>query len=74
MKEKTKARKQNTDPELGDAYTFLAVERDSKLSRPSPGTADLRGRPHVRGEARRRNGRRFQISTDGFYVPYSAAL
>jgi transposase-like protein/IS1 family transposase len=31
MKEKTKARKQITDPEIGDAYTFLAVERDSKL-------------------------------------------
>ncbi len=31
MKEKTKARKQNTDPDMGDAYTFLAIERDSKL-------------------------------------------
>ncbi len=31
MKEKTKNRKQLTDPELGDAYTFLGIERDSKL-------------------------------------------
>lgn len=31
MKEKTKTRKQITDPEMGDAYTFLAIERDSKL-------------------------------------------
>lgn len=31
MKEKTKNRKQLTDSDLGDAYTFLAIERDSKL-------------------------------------------
>lgn len=31
MKEKTKARKQVTDPDVGDAYTFLGIERDSKL-------------------------------------------
>lgn len=31
MKEKTKTRKGLADAELGDAYTFLAVERDSKL-------------------------------------------
>src|SRR6185312_8693244 len=31
MKEKTKVRKAITDSEIGDAYTFLAVERDSKL-------------------------------------------
>src|SRR4051794_15610966 len=29
MKEKTKVRKQITDSEIGDAYTFLAIERDS---------------------------------------------
>src|SRR5262245_32361250 len=31
MKERTKRRKQITDPELGDAYTFLGVERTSKV-------------------------------------------
>ena len=31
MKEKTKARKKITDPDMGDAYTFLALERESKL-------------------------------------------
>lgn len=31
MKERTKAKKGITDPEIGDAYTFLAVERDSKV-------------------------------------------
>jgi hypothetical protein len=31
MKEKTKTRKRITDPEIGDAYTFLGLERNSKL-------------------------------------------
>lgn len=31
MKEKTKTRKQLADPELGDAYTFVGMERTSKL-------------------------------------------
>ena len=32
MKEKTKARKKLTDPELGDAYTFVGIERNTKLA------------------------------------------
>lgn len=32
MKEKTKARKGKTDPELGDAYTWIALERENKLA------------------------------------------
>ena len=31
MKEKTKTRKQVADPELGDAYTFVGMERHTKL-------------------------------------------
>ena len=31
MKEKTRTRKQIADPEVGDAYTFLGIERHSKL-------------------------------------------
>jgi len=31
MNEKTKVRKQITDSEIGDAYTVLAIERNSKL-------------------------------------------
>lgn len=31
MKEKTKKRSLNTDPTLGDAYTFVAIERHTKL-------------------------------------------
>jgi transposase-like protein/IS1 family transposase len=32
MKEKTKVRKGKTDPELGDAYTWIALERESKVA------------------------------------------
>jgi transposase-like protein len=31
MKEKTKVRNQVSDPEIGDAYTFLGIERGTKL-------------------------------------------
>lgn len=31
MKEKTRTRKRITDPEIGDAYTYLGIERHSKL-------------------------------------------
>ena len=31
MKERTKKLKKNTDPEMGDAYTFVGIERTSKL-------------------------------------------
>jgi transposase-like protein len=31
MKEKTKVRNQISDPEIGDAYTFLGIERGTKL-------------------------------------------
>src|SRR5436309_13618970 len=31
MKEKTKLRLGNTDPETGDVYTFVGIERESKL-------------------------------------------
>ena len=32
MKEKTKVRRGKTDPELGDAYTWIALERENKLA------------------------------------------
>jgi len=68
MKEKTKARKQVADPELGDAYTFLAVERDSKLllahhvGRRTSEDANI----FAAKLSTAVNGERFQISTDGF--------
>ena len=75
MKEKTKARKQITDPNLGDAYTFLAVERTSKLllahhvGRRTSEDANV----FAAKLSTAVNGDRFQLSTDGFEA-YPAAL
>lgn len=75
MKEKTKVRKQITDSEIGDAYSFLAVERDSKLllahhvgRRTSEDASIFAAK--LSGAV---GGGRFQISTDGF-DGYPAAL
>lgn len=68
MKEKTKHRKQITDPEIGDAYTFLAVERTSKLllahhvGRRTSEDANV----FAAKLSCAVSGERFQISTDGF--------
>jgi IS1 family transposase/transposase-like protein len=75
MKERTKARKGITDPEIGDAYTFLAVERDSKLllahhvGRRTSDDANM----FAAKLAAAVGSDRFQISTDGF-DGYPAAL
>lgn len=75
MKEKTKHRKQITDPAIGDAYTFLALERTSKLilahhvgRRTSEDANIFAGKLSTAV-----NGDRFQVSTDGFEA-YPAAL
>jgi len=68
MKEKTKVRKGITDPEIGDAYTYLAVERGSKLllahhvGRRTSEDANI----FAAKLSTAVNGDRFQISTDGF--------
>jgi IS1 family transposase/transposase-like protein len=75
MKEKTKVQKQITDSEIGDAYTFLAVERDSKLllahhvGRRTSEDASL----FAAKLSTAVDGGRFQVSTDGF-EGYPAAL
>jgi len=75
MKEKTKVRKGITSPEVGDAYTFLAVERGSKLllahhvGRRTSEDADR----FVAKLSRAVGADRFQVSTDGFDA-YPAAL
>jgi IS1 family transposase/transposase-like protein len=75
MKEKTKVRKQIADPNLGDAYTFLALERTSKLilahhvGRRTSEDANI----FAAKLSTAVNGERFQISTDGF-EPYIGAL
>ena len=75
MKEKTKVKKEIIDPEIGDAYTFLAVERDSKLllahhvGRRTSQDANVFA---AKLSAAVGDGR-FQLSTDGF-DGYPAAL
>jgi IS1 family transposase/transposase-like protein len=67
MKEKTKTRKKNTDPELGDAYTWIALERENKLAlswhlgRRTAADASL----FMAKTAAAVSGR-FQLTTDGF--------
>lgn len=67
MKEKTKQRLHKTDPELGDAYTWIALERESKLAvswhlgRRTAADASLfmaKTAAAVKG--------RFQLTSDGF--------
>ena len=67
MKEKTKHRRHITDPELGDAYTFVGIERHSKLvlawhlgRRNSWDAHDF-----IEKLSTATTGR-FQLSTDGF--------
>jgi IS1 family transposase/transposase-like protein len=75
MKEKTRVRKQITDTEIGDAYTFLALDRDSKLllahhvGRRTSQDADV----FAAKLSAAVSADRFQISTDGF-DGYPAAL
>jgi IS1 family transposase/transposase-like protein len=75
MKEKTKFRKQITDPEIGDAYTFLAVERGSKLLLAHHvGRRTFRDANVFAAKLSAAVGAdRFQISTDGF-DGYPAAM
>jgi IS1 family transposase len=75
MKEKTKVRKEITDSEIGDAYTFLAIERDSKLllahhvGRRTSEDANI----FAAKLSTAVSADRFQVSTDGF-EGYPAAL
>lgn len=75
MKERTKVKKGITDSSIGDAYTFLAVERDSKLllahhvGRRTSEDANV----FAAKLSAAVSGERFQISTDG-YEPYVDAL
>lgn len=66
-KEKTKAKRRETSPELGDAYTFLGLDADTKLI-----LAHHTGRrtaPHTDlfvEKLERATAGRFQLTTDGF--------
>jgi transposase-like protein/IS1 family transposase len=77
MKEKTKARKKISDPEIGDAYSFLAVDRSSKLllaqhvGRRTSQDANIFAAKLAAAVST--EGDRPQVSTDGF-EPYIGAL
>ena len=74
MKEKTKQQLQKTDPELGDAYTWIALERETKLAlswhlgRRTSEDASL----FLEKTATATKGR-FQLTSDGFNA-YPAAV
>jgi transposase-like protein/IS1 family transposase len=67
MKERTKKLKKNTDPEMGDVYTFTGIERNSKLllgfhmGRRTSEDASI-----FMAKMDAATAGRFQISTDGF--------
>jgi hypothetical protein len=67
MKEKTKARKQLTAPDFGDAYCFVAIERMSKLILAwYLGKRDAGSANAFLVDVERSTRGRIQISTDGF--------
>lgn len=70
MKEKTKSRKGIADPELGDAYTFIALERESNKLALSfhlgRRTAEDTSLFMAKTAAAVRTDSRFQLTTDGF--------
>jgi IS1 family transposase len=67
MKEKTKTRKQLASPEIGDAYTFVAIERGSKLILAwYLGKRDQGSTRAFLVDVERSTRGRIQLSTDGF--------
>jgi IS1 family transposase len=72
-KEKTAVRK-HLGPECGDAYTFLAIERDTKLVLAyHVGRRDPQDTAWFAEKLRVATAGRFQLTTDGF-KPYCTAI
>lgn len=79
---KTKQRLHKADPELGDAYTFIAFERHHKLAlawhlgrRTYEDTSEFMGRLAVAARGKfKEDGREetWQLSTDGWHCDLSA--
>jgi len=73
-KEKNKTGEEAINPAIGDAYTFVAMERSTKLvlnfalGRRDQNTTDL----FIEGLRRATNHERFQLTTDGFSAYPSA--
>ncbi|HVG28591.1 MAG TPA: IS1 family transposase [Pyrinomonadaceae bacterium] len=72
MKQKTMRRKKaadalNTDPRMGDAYTFVAMERDTKLVLAwHLGKRQVRDTVEFTEKIYKATSGRFQLTTDGF--------
>jgi IS1 family transposase/transposase-like protein len=67
MKEKTKKRQGNTDGGVGDAWTFVAMERNSKLIVSwHLGRRSLRDATEFMGKLENAAAGSFQLTTDGF--------
>ncbi|MCH7666879.1 MAG: IS1 family transposase [Acidobacteria bacterium] len=67
MKEKTKVKKRIHDAQLGDAYTFVGIERDSKLVLAwHLGRRTALNTDAFMEKLERATSGRFQLTTDGF--------
>lgn len=67
MKEKTKKRQGNTDGGVGDAWTFVAMERNSKLVVSwHLGRRTLKDTTEFMGKLEQAAAGSFQLTTDGF--------
>jgi IS1 family transposase/transposase-like protein len=74
MKERTKKITKNGDPEMGDAYTFVGLERDSKLALAFHlGRRTSEDASFFAAKLAAATTGNFQLSTDGFNA-YPAAI
>jgi transposase-like protein/IS1 family transposase len=74
MKERTKKRKTEADPTFGDAYTFVAIERHTKLVLAwHLGRRNVRDTVEFTEKIHEATSGRFQLTTDGF-VAYPDAV
>src|SRR5579863_3337513 len=75
IQKKEKRVRPEDDPNFGDCYTFVAIERHSKLvlniamGKPNQATTDI----FIEGLRHATSSQRFQITTDGF-GPYRSAI
>lgn len=74
IKERTKKRKTEADPTFGDAYTFVAIERHTKLVLAwHLGRRNVRDTVEFTEKIEQATSGRFQLTTDGF-VAYPDAV
>ena len=72
MKERTKTNTHNSDPQMGDAYCYVGLERDTKLIVSFLlGKRDEFDTHEFASTLRRATAGRFQLSTDGWQPYYT---